>query len=446
MNGLVYEHSEIVQFHMSDEAREQKVDQFISWLYDDIGDLIGEFFASQQKSFFDNKVSHTFHLPNGETVPVGMKIGKALGRYFREYYSDEDIERVRIEASRIIQEDCVSGKLCVSIHPLDFLSSSENNHSWRSCHALDGEYRGGNLSYMLDDCTCMVYLKSDKEDVKLPRFPKDVPWNDKKWRCLFHFDWKRGCVWAGRQYPFTADSALDTVVDILFKPLKFFEETYTPMVYHGDKFFTEIEPVQKWMMRVVKEEFTVDEMEAYLIQPYFFYGGSIVPMSELIEDGRDSLHYNDLLKSHYYTPYCYVYRHNVAVWRSKIHPPMKVGRKVPCVHCAEKNVYPNETMLCKDCLLDYTTVENEEVGYCAHCGRRIIFEMEYGYHGSYYCTDCHADLFYTCESCGDVRPLNRMYEEDDKWYCSYCFDNLHAKEEGNHPEVDGNPFLWSPWG
>ena len=28
----------------------------------------------------------------------------------------------------------------------DYLSLSENAFNWRSCHALDGEYRAGNLS------------------------------------------------------------------------------------------------------------------------------------------------------------------------------------------------------------------------------------------------------------------------------------------------------------
>ena len=42
----------------------------------------------------------------------------------------------------------MEGYLYLSIHPLDYLSISETNHGWRSCHALDGEYRNGNLSYL----------------------------------------------------------------------------------------------------------------------------------------------------------------------------------------------------------------------------------------------------------------------------------------------------------
>lgn len=83
----------------------------------------------------------------------------------------------------LIQEDKVTGILCLSIHPLDYLSLSENTYNWRSCHALDGEYRAGNLSYMMDNTTVVCYLKGEDE-AELPHFPAEVKWNSKKWRML----------------------------------------------------------------------------------------------------------------------------------------------------------------------------------------------------------------------------------------------------------------------
>ena len=109
-----------------------------------------------------------------------MKIGKALHKFFDVYCSAEKLEWIIQELSRLIQENTISGRLCLSVHPLDFLSLSENQHKWRSCHALDGEYRGGNLSYMCDEVTVITYLKS-KEDTILPHFPSDVPWNNKSY-------------------------------------------------------------------------------------------------------------------------------------------------------------------------------------------------------------------------------------------------------------------------
>ena len=105
--------------------------------------------------------------------------------------------------SNIIQANSFSGILCLSIHPLDYLSSSENMSNWRSCHALDGEYAAGNLSYMTDPSTIICYLKSnDENDVILPMFPPDVPWNSKKWRCLLHFSDDKDMMFMSKHYPF----------------------------------------------------------------------------------------------------------------------------------------------------------------------------------------------------------------------------------------------------
>ena len=91
----------------------------------------------------------------------------------------------------------MSGDFCISIHPLDFLTSSVNTYNWRSCHALDGEYRAGNLSYMVDKSTIICYLKG-ANNAKLPMFPDDVPWNSKKWRVLIYVSDYWDLLFAGR--------------------------------------------------------------------------------------------------------------------------------------------------------------------------------------------------------------------------------------------------------
>ena len=53
---------------------------------------------------------------------------------------------------------------------------------------------------MCDSSTLICYLRSD-EETKLPRFPDDVLWNNKKWRMLIHISEEKGMVFFGRQYP-----------------------------------------------------------------------------------------------------------------------------------------------------------------------------------------------------------------------------------------------------
>ena len=88
-------------------------------------------------SFYDNIVTDSDYSP----APKGMKLVRAF-KYFEK--NKIVLEEIQNLASRYLQEDKVKGTLCFSVHPLDFLSLSENTYNWRSCHSLDGEYRAGN--------------------------------------------------------------------------------------------------------------------------------------------------------------------------------------------------------------------------------------------------------------------------------------------------------------
>lgn len=67
---------------------------------------------------------------------------------------------------------------------LRFLTSSVNTYNWRSCHALDGEYRAGNLSYMADNVTFMCYIKGEAK-LQYPFLPHGISWNSKNGACLY---------------------------------------------------------------------------------------------------------------------------------------------------------------------------------------------------------------------------------------------------------------------
>ena len=209
---LIWEYPEKVVFHLSPEEREHKIIKMLDkmyYLFSDFGeyelyDTIAKFIRRNTVSFFDNKVSDNTGC-DIKKVPIGMKLSKAMSYFI---YHPDLLNEVQIDISRCIQEDKIEGRLCLSVHPLDYLSSSENTHNWRSCHALDGEYRAGNLSYMLDSSTIICYLKSE-EDTKLPNFPEYIPWNNKKWRVLLFLSDNWEVIFAGRQYPFSSQTGLD---------------------------------------------------------------------------------------------------------------------------------------------------------------------------------------------------------------------------------------------
>lgn len=415
MNGLVYEHPVPVSFNLDDKTRMSRVDGFISWIAEEYSSEIAEFFDVNRESFYDNKTCEEYWVcRSDEHIPVGMKIGKALKKYFEPYYGSDMVEAIRIEASRLIQENVVSGKLCISVHPLDYLSLSETNHNWRSCHALDGDYRSGNLSYMMDECTIIAYLKSDKEDVELPRFPEDVPWNDKKWRCLLFVDKEHDFIWAGRQYPFASESALNQVHDFLLKPFKYFNPNYRSNPFFGPE-------LEGWISAVKKGDINVDGKIYTMGQPYLFYANAITPLSKMIKNERGSMQFNDLIHSSTYLPKFLnlSYANPSTVLYSK---SMKVGGAVPCPCCGESEIAFSETMRCKECTLE-SDIEMDEIGYCACCGERIFYDIDYSYGENYYCRECYNEHVLTCSKCGDVfytSSPSAYYTEDDRVLCSCC--------------------------
>ena len=411
MNGLVYEHPEPVTFLLDESTRKRRFESFIEWVATTVADEIADFLVENEEGFYDNKTIKEYHLwGRGENaiIPAGMKIGKALNKFFSPIYGENVVEPIRIEASRLIQENAVTGKLCISVHPLDYLSISENNHNWRSCHALDGEYRSGNLSYMLDECTVVAYLKSE-EDVVLPRFPHYVPWNNKKWRCLLYFDFERHVVWAGRQYPFSCKSSLNIVEEHLLKPLHFFCDR------------RDVSPFYDWTHQTFKGEIKIGDMETYLKEPYIVYANGISPLREWIKDEEGSMQFNDLLNSSYYTPEMLQFGTNNG-FRKRVEP-MKVGRRVPCICCGNHDIEFSETMRCKQCTLE-SGIEMEEIGSCAYCGERIFLEMDYCYGDSYYCPTCYMEHIVTCHDCGDIfyaeDPSDYVDEKTGNTVCRYC--------------------------
>ena len=183
-NGeLICEFPREVSFEIGPKEKMLRVQDFISLVRNTYGnDALADFIEMNKEGFFSNKVMNNYE---HETITImqGMKLLKAF-----KFFEDDAVtlNKLQSAASMIIQENKIEGTLCLSVHPLDYLSSSENNHNWRSCHALDGEYRSGNLSYMQDKSTVVCYLRSDRME-RLPNFPPEVPWNSKKWRVLLFF-------------------------------------------------------------------------------------------------------------------------------------------------------------------------------------------------------------------------------------------------------------------
>ena len=302
------------------------------------------------------------------------------------------------------------------MRPLDFLSSSENTHNWRSCHALDGDYRGGNLSYMVDKSTIMCYLKSTKNE-KLPNFPKEVPWNSKKWRVLLFFSNDWNMIFAGRQYPFYTESGLNFVKDkILSGKFKL-----------GDW--------SEWTNKKIRGFEANGLHYCHMKYPYIPVGNKLKPLDEIVIDKPNSLQFDDLLYSSCYD--CFYSVRTVDTFFDKEpcttdKTKVEIGGAIPCCKCGRNTVELSETFLCNDCELEYGNADSDIFSTCPCCGNRFIFDDGFFVSGAEetICPHCAEENAARCEICGDlVYKDDIVYDKDtDAYVCKWCKEDSDIRK------------------
>lgn len=340
-----------VTFELSQEEKIKRVKDFLTAVdcnYENPD--LARFIDIQKEGFYENKVIEDFEYC-GEKIPKGMKVIKAF-KFFEK--NPKKLEDLQNAASMLIQEDKITGVLCLSVHPLDYISASENCHSWHSCHALDGDYRAGNLSYMVDKHTIMCYLRADNCDYILPDFPSEVPWNSKKWRVWIHLSDSWDIMFAGRQYPFTSNVGLNLAKKELIEP--------TLNIRFTD--FTNQYLTGGIKLKMEDENF-LPSFEEDLFDKYMVINSRAVPLQDVIVDAPGSLDFNDLLRSSCYVPQ-YAYRvkqvthwywgdshyrtivHSTYDESDRIMPKFRIGGRVSCVMCGNQLDYSG-SFVCGEC-------------------------------------------------------------------------------------------------
>ena len=410
MDGkLIYEYPTKVSLTLEQHEKDNRINYFLDMIEDRWENEDLSFFVNTMRDGFFNNLTTKDYIYKDKKIKKGTKLVKAFKYFEKDKNVLTDIQNC---ASRIIQEDKIEGTLCLSVHPLDYLSISENNHNWRSCHALDGDYRSGNLSYMVDSSTIICYLKSEKDEI-LPNFPFE--WNSKKWRVLLYFSKDWHMIMAGRQYPFPTITGLDFITKELLPSSGLSKIGWT-----------------KWHDEILdKIAFSDGEGEFSLNKSYIPVGGSLIPLKELVIDNEGSKQFNDLLESSCYSP-LYAYRHSDFWWDAcstgASHSEFTrffIGGKAPCLVCEKHPIDYSEHMVCENC---YSSIDdNDDKGYCFCCNRRINFNEAYYVEDEILCDQCYEQETSECEVCGE-RIFNNeisLDRESGKYICSYCKENYN---------------------
>ena len=155
-------------------------------LYDLLNKIIKPSYLAENRWPGETKV-YTF--PDGETFKVskGMRPMKIFSKVVEKYNGPkQEFEDFRIWHSQMLNTRYIDGELCLSIHPLDYMTMSDNDNNWDSCMNWmnPGDYRCGTLECMNSPYIVIAYLHNPNHPFRI-RMRDDWEWNSKRWRELF---------------------------------------------------------------------------------------------------------------------------------------------------------------------------------------------------------------------------------------------------------------------
>lgn len=421
LNGKIqYTYPEKVRFELNNHSKCERIDHFqeyIQNLFNDYYHPLAKFLGHLSiEEFYANSLLEDYIISerDNKKIQKGSKIVKSFKYFIEDKQLLADLQN---KASEIIQENKVEGYLTFSVHPLDFLSSSENTYNWRSCHALDGEYRAGNLSYMCDRGTMMVYL-SGEEKVKLPHFPEDVFWNSKKWRMLLHFDQELDVCFAGRQYPFFSPGALEKVFEIFSNNMATMERTWGNGPQREKWLGWYNDYIEKFASQETGREVHFED------DRYYVMNGCICDKYETVLDAPNSLHFNDITRSSCYTKPYYMYKsyyhHTPSTFR--------VGAAVKCLCCGEAIINGDDSMMCSDCECEYGNSDSDEYKTCDCCGTRFYYEDAWWVGDDIICPNCADRETFICDECEDRYYNSEKHYYNGQYICDHCLANKEEEE------------------
>ena len=131
----------------------------------------------------------SFEIVIGDMKPIkvnhGCHVTRILGKIANAFHLP-GWEMFRVTHSQILNQKKLKGHMCLSIHPLDYMTMSDNECDWNSCMSWNdyGCYRQGTVEMMNSSSVVVAYLTAAEP----MRMPGGGEWSNKKWRQLFIVD------------------------------------------------------------------------------------------------------------------------------------------------------------------------------------------------------------------------------------------------------------------
>lgn len=355
----------------------------------------------QTYQLYTNKVAKGFSYRNKDgkvvKVPEGAKVMRVLQKMAKEFdLPDFDIFRNHI--SRITEVRKSKIKFTLSIHPLDYMTMSDNVNGWESCMNWTqgpGSYRAGTVEMMNSPLVVVAYITTK------PYYPANtsIEWNSKSWRELIIVHPNAIC--SVKSYPYyniAFDKALvNWLADLVEEKTEWRYNRKIPQESLENSSY-----IEAWQDKEDEE-------------------------NRFILDFATNAMYNDFGNTE-----------NYAIF--SVNPPdnkynmftINYSGLMTCMCCGESDYWGDDTevVVCEEC---------DPPEYCYCCGERINANNAIEVDGELVCEDCYHDLP-RCMCCEDAhfednfipvfvghidnQTINVDY--DEHYICSNCLTN----EEG----------------
>jgi len=428
--------------------------QIIATLRDVLGNNIG-IIDDCQIDFIKEVMINNGYPKLAEKIKSGKKESRILGDVFtefglRDYFGTTDngygkevfvYDRLFAAISDSLNPLVVKRFTLLSIHPTDYLlmsngaSHGTGKSPWRSCHNIrDGGYMTGCLSYMLDDCSAVLYTVDKTFD------GRDYCLEGKINRQMYMI--KKGTMIASRIYPDPNDSALqtsfrNTVQEILAACNNLpnywdtmasanadgptYWNTENGATHYPDYSYSQFNgkvcllrgadhPVLNigaWAIGIIGgDKFNSTSFGLYGKMIVCDHCGEIIKRDEAIYDDRDGKYY------------C-----------------KKCVTKCACcgriIFISDSTVKEGDRYFCESCVDDYFVS-------CADCGKKHYRENMIRVNGKkHVCLDCFTSnpQYHRCSNCGSAGDekfliLTEKYNGKKYWFCKKCLDKFMKDDLG----------------
>ena len=294
------------------------------------------------------------------------------------------------------------GTLCVSIHPMDYFTMSDNEHDWDSCMSWrnDGGHREGTIACLGGQDCVVAYIKSTKDS-------EDYNWNSKKWRQLIAI--KEDCIITNRHYPAYREDVQKEVVSML-RTIAKRNMGWEYETEHRERLGPDL-----LLTGVMYNDFYNSDAQAQIfnklgcvnepVQIALASNGCCMDCGNEMEEGTgDVVCYK--CRGFQWCYYCESYE------------------------CGEFYTDADGDSIC-ECCIENHFLWCEECEEYHHKDNILYLEAE----DMHVCSTCIENHYQQCDNCGEFHRANEWYEEG-KTICKSCEKMLEEIAEGKNPSKE----------